>query len=71
MTQDRLIGLTILSIEKNILKNIDVEHIIDDFASKNARRGHLRLRLMCCMFPIQDFIRMKKHDLNLCNFCYL
>ena len=42
MTQDRLNGLAILSIEKNILKSIDVEHIIDDFASKNARRGHFR-----------------------------
>ncbi|WOG95684.1 hypothetical protein DCAR_0415011 [Daucus carota subsp. sativus] len=42
MTQDRLNGLAILSIEKNILKSIDVEHIIDDFASKNARRGHFK-----------------------------
>lgn len=42
MTQDRLNGLAILSIEKNMLKNIDVEHIIDDFASKNARRGHFK-----------------------------
>ena len=33
MTQDRLNGLTILSIEKNMLKTIDVEHIIDYFAS--------------------------------------
>ena len=42
MTQDRLNGLTILSIEKNMLKTIDIEHIIDNFASKNARRGHFR-----------------------------
>ena len=42
MTQDRLNGLAILSIEKNILKSIDVEHIIDDFASKYVKRGHLR-----------------------------
>ncbi|XP_062011911.1 uncharacterized protein LOC133728519 [Rosa rugosa] len=42
MTQDRLNGLAILSIEKNMLKNVEVEHIIDDFASKNARRSHFR-----------------------------
>ena len=36
MTQDRLNGLAILSIEKNMLKTNDVEHIVDDFASKNA-----------------------------------
>lgn len=42
MTQDRLNGLAILSIEKHMLKNIKVEHIIDDFASKNARRCHFK-----------------------------
>lgn len=42
MTQDRLNGLAILSIEKHMLKNINVEHIIDDFASKNARRSHFK-----------------------------
>lgn len=42
MTQDRLNGLAILSIEKNMLKAIDVEHIVEDFASKNARRSHFR-----------------------------
>ncbi|KAL6530818.1 hypothetical protein OROGR_014678 [Orobanche gracilis] len=42
MSQDRLNGLALLSIEKNMLKNINVENIIDDFASKNARRGHFR-----------------------------
>ncbi|KAL6568949.1 hypothetical protein OROGR_000674 [Orobanche gracilis] len=40
MSQDRLNGLALLSIEKNMLTNINVENIIDDFASKNARRGH-------------------------------
>ncbi|KAK9734843.1 hypothetical protein RND81_04G166700 [Saponaria officinalis] len=42
MTQERLNGLAILSIEKNMLKNLNVEDIIDDFASKNARRVHFR-----------------------------
>ncbi|PRQ50811.1 putative HAT dimerization domain-containing protein [Rosa chinensis] len=42
MTQDRLNGLAILSIEKNMLKNIELQHIIDDFASKSVRRNHFR-----------------------------
>ncbi|KAL6509341.1 hypothetical protein OROGR_022651 [Orobanche gracilis] len=42
MSQDRLNGLALLSTEKNMLKNINVENIIDDFASKNARRCHFR-----------------------------
>jgi uncharacterized protein YeeX (DUF496 family) len=42
MTQDRLNGLAILSIERDMLGNIDYEQIIDDFSSKNARRNHFR-----------------------------
>ncbi|KAK9670031.1 hypothetical protein RND81_13G172000 [Saponaria officinalis] len=38
----KLNELAILSIEKNMLKNLNVEDIIDDFASKNARRVHFR-----------------------------
>ena len=38
MSQERLNGLAILCIDKNMLKNIDVDTIIDDFASRNARR---------------------------------
>ena len=38
MSQKRLNDLTILCIEKNMLKNIDVDTIINDFASRNARR---------------------------------
>ncbi|KAL6569647.1 hypothetical protein OROMI_014161 [Orobanche minor] len=39
MSQDRLNGLAILSIEKNMLKNIDVDCIIDDFASRSAEES--------------------------------
>ena len=42
MTQDRLNGLAILSIERNMLGSVDYEQIIDDFASRNARRNHFR-----------------------------
>ena len=38
MSQERLNDLAILCIEKNILENINVDTIINDFASKNARR---------------------------------
>ncbi|AES81106.1 hypothetical protein MTR_7g088730 [Medicago truncatula] len=37
MRQNRLNGLAILCIEKDMLEHIDVEPIISDFASKNAR----------------------------------
>ena len=38
MSQERLNDLAILYIEKNMLENIDVDTIINDFASRNARR---------------------------------
>ncbi|XP_074291587.1 uncharacterized protein LOC141618388 [Silene latifolia] len=38
MSQERLNGLAILSIEKELLKDIDVDVIINDFASQNAHR---------------------------------
>ena len=38
MSQERLNDPAILFIEKNILENIDVNSIINDFASKNAQK---------------------------------
>ena len=38
MSQEILNGLAILCIEKNMLENIDVDTIINDFASRNAQR---------------------------------
>ena len=38
----RLNGLAMLCIEKNILGNIDFDTIINDFASRNARRQCFR-----------------------------
>ncbi|TYI84063.1 hypothetical protein E1A91_D05G337900v1, partial [Gossypium mustelinum] len=40
MSQERLNNLTILLIEKDCLENIDLDVIINDFASQNARRTH-------------------------------
>ncbi|KAK4437451.1 hypothetical protein Salat_0079000 [Sesamum alatum] len=37
MSQERLNGLAILCIEKDMLGKIDVDSMIDDFASRNAR----------------------------------
>jgi hypothetical protein len=38
MSQERLNGLEILSIEKNMLKKIDYKSLIKSFASKRARK---------------------------------
>ncbi|KAL7604442.1 hypothetical protein Lser_V15G20053 [Lactuca serriola] len=42
MTQERLNGLAILSIESQFLRSVDYDKIIDVFASKNARRHRFR-----------------------------
>ena len=41
MSQERLNGLEILSIEKELLFKIDADVIIDDFALRNVLRIHL------------------------------
>ena len=38
MLQDRLNGLAMCSIEAEILDNIDLDVVLNDFASRNARR---------------------------------
>ncbi|XP_010677736.1 uncharacterized protein LOC104893338 [Beta vulgaris subsp. vulgaris] len=40
-SQERLNGLAILCIDKNILEHVDVDTIFSDFASRNARRNFL------------------------------
>uniref|UniRef100_A0A7N0UCP2 HAT C-terminal dimerisation domain-containing protein n=1 Tax=Kalanchoe fedtschenkoi TaxID=63787 RepID=A0A7N0UCP2_KALFE len=42
MSQERLNDLGILSIEKDMLENIDYDTLVSDFASKNARRNIFR-----------------------------
>uniref|UniRef100_A0A7N1A7G4 HAT C-terminal dimerisation domain-containing protein n=1 Tax=Kalanchoe fedtschenkoi TaxID=63787 RepID=A0A7N1A7G4_KALFE len=42
MSQERLNDLAILSIEKDMLENIDYDTLVNDFASKNARRSNFR-----------------------------
>ncbi|XP_070677849.1 uncharacterized protein [Malus domestica] len=42
MIQDRLNGLAILCIEKDEIEDLEYDDIIDDFASKNARRQFLK-----------------------------
>nr|XP_040256706.1 zinc finger MYM-type protein 1-like [Aegilops tauschii subsp. strangulata] len=39
MSQERLNGLAMCCIEKNMLHSIDLDTLIDDFASKNARKS--------------------------------
>ena len=38
MLQDRLNGLAMCCIEKDVLDNIDLDIVLNDFASRNARR---------------------------------
>ena len=38
MSQERLNGLAVISIENDMAEKISYEELIDDFASKNARR---------------------------------
>ena len=40
MSQERLNGLAMLSIEEDLLTTINFDDLIDSFASKNARRTH-------------------------------
>ncbi|KAL6205827.1 hypothetical protein ACLB2K_023079 [Fragaria x ananassa] len=42
MSQERLNALAVISIEKEFLEKLDYESLIDDFASKNARRSLFR-----------------------------
>ena len=39
MSQERLNGLAMCTIEKDILDTIDLDTVLDDFASRNARRS--------------------------------
>jgi hypothetical protein len=41
MSQERLNGLATCSIEKDILTNIDLNIVLNDFASRNARESYL------------------------------
>ena len=41
MSQERLTNLALLSIEKDICENLDLSKIMNEFASKKARRVHL------------------------------
>jgi hypothetical protein len=39
MLQERLNGLALIAIENDLLENIQYEELVDEFASKNARRA--------------------------------
>ncbi|XP_020270584.1 zinc finger MYM-type protein 1-like [Asparagus officinalis] len=41
MSQERLNGLAMISIEKKLLEKLDWNILIDNFAAQNARRSHL------------------------------
>jgi len=39
MLEDRLVSLTLLSIENDILRELNCDDIIDEFAKENASKG--------------------------------
>jgi len=43
--QDRLERLVMCSVERDIVQNVDIERVIDRFASYGAAAGHKRIRL--------------------------
>ena len=47
MSQDRLNGLAILSIENDLARGIDYDDIIRDFATKKAKRVVLSCSVTC------------------------
>ena len=52
MSQQRLNDLDILCIEKDLLDNIDIDTIIDDFSYKKARKCKffiIYVFILCCI----------------------
>ena len=41
MSQERLNGLVLKTIESDILEEVDVESVVDDFASRHVKRAKL------------------------------
>lgn len=52
MSQEELNNLRILFIVKNVLENIDVNIIINDFVSQNILRNHFFM--IICIFSLID-----------------
>jgi hypothetical protein len=67
MSQERLNGLAICSIERNILDTIDLDTIINDFASRNARR-HFFCESAQDVFGCFFFIKIRCNNINTKNF---
>lgn len=44
MSQERLSGLTLLSIEKELLEEIDYTKIINNFASQKVRKNRFEIK---------------------------
>ena len=44
MSQERLSGLAILSIEKEMLEELKYKNLISNFASQKARKIHFKLK---------------------------
>ena len=58
MSQERLNGLTILCIEKNMLEHIDVDTIINVFAFNNTSRIYF-ICVVGCLIKFIDVFPLK------------
>jgi hypothetical protein len=56
MSQDRLNGLAMCSIEKNMLDSIDLDTVTEDFAWKIARKSHFLWLLKASRFVRMLFL---------------
>ena len=64
MSQERLNGLAILSIEKNTVKTLDYEDLISTFAAKSARRVMFKWSISeYC----NDYLFLDDNVFKLCN----
>ena len=71
MSQEKLNDLEILCIEKNMLENIDMDTIINDFAFRNVPRQcffmnicMLNLKLDVFIYIVKDMLFVKANKNN-------
>jgi hypothetical protein len=63
MSQERLNGLAMCTIERGILDSIDLSTVLDDFASRNARRqiffmtskGYIFFKVIILVLEVQRY----------------
>lgn len=62
MSQERLAGLSIISINFQVGEEISYDDIIDEFASRKARKQHFLNHLTVINSNPNTFCHTKKHE---------